>query len=137
MRSVSLFLPICPAKAARFFASGIIFIIFVHWSLVNLGASNRQLTFIFEATKAVTATIMWMWLLLDSIFYQARYNSGNRGKRITVAAISIILVLVLFYPNALYAAYARKVSITSNEEAPARQNDRNIPAEDENIPLLA
>jgi hypothetical protein len=126
-----------PDKTTQLFASGIISLVLVQWSLVNRGPSNRQLTFIFEATKAVIATIMWMWLLLDSIFYQARYNSGNREKRIAVAAISIIVVLVLFYPSALDAAYARKVSITRNEEVPSRQNEGDIPAEDENIPLLA
>jgi hypothetical protein len=131
------FLLLSPAKTAQLSASGIIFIVLVQWSLVNRGASNHQLTFIFVASKAVIATIMWMWLLMDSIFYQASYNSGNRGKRIGVAAISIIVVLVLFYPSALYAAYARKVSITRNEEAPSRQTEHNITAEEENIPLLA
>lgn len=80
---------------------------------------------------------MWIWLLLDSIFYYPRYYRGDRGKRIAVSAISIILVLVLFYPSAVYAAYSRKAAIVQTEEVSTGQDERNIPSNDENTPLLA
>lgn len=77
---------------------------------------------------------MWTWLLLDSIFYRPRYYYGNRGQRIAIAAVSSILVLVLFYPTAIYAAYTRK-GIADDEESTG-QSERHAP-EGDTTPLLA
>ncbi|KAK5060251.1 hypothetical protein LTR84_010136 [Exophiala bonariae] len=118
------------------FASGILFIILVQWSLAKRGALNLRWTFLLEVSKAGIATIMWTWLLLDSIFYDPPYYTGHRDRRIAVAATSVVLILVLFYPTAVYAAYARKTDDGDHDQESARRVGRTAPTEDESTPLL-
>ena len=79
---------------------------------------------------------MWTWLLLDSIFYHPSDYYDNRGRRIAIAAISIILVLVLFYPTAVYAAYARKTDGRANNQESAGRVESTATTENESTPLL-
>lgn len=79
---------------------------------------------------------MWLWLLLDSIFYDPRYYYDHRGKRIAVAAVSVILVIMLFYPTAVYAAYARK-QVTIGSRETAGQDEESAAEGNETTPLLA
>lgn len=90
----------------------------------------------FESAKALIVTVMWLWLLLDSIFYNTRYYYDNRGKRIAVAAVSVILVIVLFYPTALYAAYVRN-RLESEDHEHAGQDEETGSVGNETTPLLA
>jgi hypothetical protein len=79
---------------------------------------------------------MWLWLLLDSMFYNPGYYYDNRGKRIVVAAVSVILVVVLFYPTAVYAAYVRKQGAREGEEVSGHDVGRAAEGS-ERTPLLA
>jgi hypothetical protein len=91
---------------------------------------------VIELAKALIATVIWLWLLLDSIFYNPRYYYDHRGKPIAVAAFSVILVVVLFYPTAVYAAYARKQVVLESREI-AGQDEESAAAGSETTPLLA
>jgi hypothetical protein len=79
---------------------------------------------------------MWTWLLLDRIFYCPSYYYDHCGRRIAIAAISVILVLVLFYPTAVYAAYARKTDGGANDQESARRVESTATTENESTPLL-
>lgn len=94
------------------------------------------MTFAFESTKAIIATVMWFWLVLDSIFYKPRYYYDSPGKRIAVALVSVILVIVLFYPTVVYASYAR-TEVVPESQLTAEHDEENGPAVNETSPLLA
>ena len=125
-----------PLTPPQLFASGIIFIVLVECSLAKRGALNLRWTFLLEVSKAGIVTVMWAWLLLDSIFYCPSYYYDLRARRIAVAAISVILVLVLFYPTAVYAAYARRTDGGANDQESARRVESTATTENENTPLL-
>lgn len=79
---------------------------------------------------------MWLWLLLDAIFYTPKYYFNNRGRRIAVAALSFILVIVLFYPSAVYATYVRKRDGEWSEGVDGGDEERATEGS-ERTPLLA
>ena len=73
-------------------AGGIIYLVSIQRKLPD-ERNTAQLTLRFELAKAVLATSLWLWLLLDAIF--ARHYSGyaSRTRRIIAAAISSLLLL--------------------------------------------
>jgi hypothetical protein len=68
------------------FAGGIIFIVLMQR---KLGISNKYLTTIFEVSKSMLGTVMWVWLMLDSAFYKPEYyyDPPNRLPRAALAFI--------------------------------------------------
>ncbi|KUJ12765.1 uncharacterized protein LY89DRAFT_687722 [Mollisia scopiformis] len=106
------------------FAAGIIFIVFVQRNVTM----SKTITVYFEEAKSGLATAVWLWLLLDTIcgpeHHYWYYYSGPRGARIIRAAISIILLFIIYYPTLIYAVYEkRNESITppQDPEAPVDQ----------------
>ncbi|KAK0730748.1 hypothetical protein B0H67DRAFT_639210 [Lasiosphaeris hirsuta] len=100
-------------------AGSILFIILVQRSLPT---ASKKLTYRFELAKSVLATAMWLWLMLDSIFYKRRYYNPDLYyyRRIIISAISSTALFILFYPTALYTAYlVRKDRQEGGEEAAA------------------
>lgn len=77
-------------------AAGIFFIVLVQRKLADDAVAKRlQLTIRFEVAKAVLATALWVWLIMDAIFGpEDRYGYyGMRGARIVASAISAVLLL--------------------------------------------
>ncbi|KAK5683762.1 hypothetical protein LTR17_027229 [Elasticomyces elasticus] len=111
-----------------FLAAGIIFIVVVQRTLPP-AETAKNLTLRFEVSKSILATALWLWLMFDAIF-GPRDHSGYympRSQRITVAAISSVLPLVLFYPTVIY---------TASYSQDTRQEAQQPEAVDEGSPLL-
>lgn len=85
-------------------AAGIVFIVYVQRKAV---VTNFQ-TLLFETIKSILATGLWLWLILDSAFgpwkYRYVYHDGKDvERRVKRAALSSILLILLFYPPLVYA----------------------------------
>jgi len=114
------------------FAAGIVFIIFIQRQPIQSAAIRLYL----ELAKSACATAVWIWLLLDSIFGPQRgyyYNppSRPRAPKIISAALSVFVLLIVFYPTLVYAIVDK--SHEDNAEVP--EAGEAGPA-DEQTPLL-
>ncbi|KAH6719707.1 hypothetical protein BKA61DRAFT_470762 [Leptodontidium sp. MPI-SDFR-AT-0119] len=89
------------------FAAGILFVLVVQHNITP----SPAIILYFEVAKSGLATAVWLWLLLDSIFGPNRsYQRPPRGPRIARAGISVIVLLILFYPTLVYAKMEEKRS---------------------------
>lgn len=77
--------------------------------LVSRNSHNTPFSIMcFECVKTVSATALWLWLLLDSMFGPNRWKPNkpeDREKRVTLSAVSVLLLLVGFIPTAVFAYY--------------------------------
>ena len=74
-------------------ASGIIFIVLVQYKIPE-EKTTPNLTLRFEVVKATLATIMWMWLVLDSLLNPLnRYRFYDRPMRIKAAIFTMVMLL--------------------------------------------
>lgn len=78
-------------------AAGIIFAVYVQQNSVVSAYQNM----LFEAAKSLTATVMWLWLVLDSAFgpwyeecnkYYYR-KPCDKGRRIAKTAVAVLVLL--------------------------------------------
>ncbi|KAF1957782.1 hypothetical protein CC80DRAFT_546844 [Byssothecium circinans] len=91
-----------------FIAAGIVFIVYVQRKAI---VTTYQ-TLLFETSKTLFATALWLWLILDSAFGpwqndwdEHRWNPGREEMvawRVRSAALAIIVLVILFYPSLGY-----------------------------------
>ncbi|KPI37476.1 uncharacterized protein AB675_10374 [Cyphellophora attinorum] len=107
-------------------AGGIIFTVLLQRKIPT-GKTSKSMTLRFEILKSVLATALWLWLLLDAIFGPRDHYSyyKDRSQRIMVAAISSLLLFILYYPT-VWLAYR-----DTAREAPSSDDSG-----DERTPLL-
>jgi len=113
-------------------AAGIMFL-----AIIQLRAHLDNVdTFRFELGKSLIATILWLWLVLDSAFgpwQDGCYNCSpewqhqRKVARLQRSFLSLIILFTIFYPTLGYSLYVWK-------------KDRNTPVQDtvadERAPLL-
>lgn len=118
------------------FAAAIIFIVFVQLNT----STSTTVTFYFEVAKSSLATALWLWLLLDAIFEPGHWNSPYprppKGPRIARAAISVVVLLILFYPILIYSKIEEKRSRNSGADPEANQAQEQAGERGEREPLL-
>ncbi|KAL5354549.1 hypothetical protein ACLOAV_000638 [Pseudogymnoascus australis] len=90
-------------------AAIILFILLIQDRMPTLSAN---ISFILEIAKSLLATLMWLWLLLDSALadhgHRYREPSNDKFLRVVRAFIAGFALLVLFYPTAIYATYVAR-----------------------------
>ncbi|KAF2646252.1 hypothetical protein P280DRAFT_464489, partial [Massarina eburnea CBS 473.64] len=104
-------------------AGGIVFIVYVQRKAIISSYQN----FLFEAVKAILATALWLWLILDSAFGPwwkdwNKYRSPNVEKliawRVRCSALAVIVLVILFYPSLVYTYWSwEKESENENVES--------------------
>ncbi|KAK4218809.1 hypothetical protein QBC37DRAFT_411591 [Rhypophila decipiens] len=107
----------CKYLGNTILAMGIIFIVLVQRKLVTGGstflssATGRKFTFWCETVKAVLATGLWGWILLDAIFHDRnfwdRYPQWYT-RRIICCCIAFIVLVLFWYPTVWYSHYSMK-----------------------------
>ncbi|KAK2607026.1 hypothetical protein N8I77_005735 [Diaporthe amygdali] len=71
----------------------------------------------FELAKGLLATVIWLWVLLDAIFYIPSHPyyydpyCRYRAVRIKFSAISIAIPCIFFYPTMLWSARVARRAI--------------------------
>lgn len=75
-----------------------IFVVFVQR---KLAPEKRCIMLVFEIVKSVLASVMWLWLLLDSILYG--YDSYHNNYRVARIIRSLISAVVLPWVGTLLA----------------------------------
>ncbi|KAF2675679.1 hypothetical protein K458DRAFT_437823 [Lentithecium fluviatile CBS 122367] len=112
-------------------AAGIIFIVYVQRKAI---VSSFQ-TLVFEAIKSALATGLWLWLILDSAFgpWKNWRHIGDEDveRRIKRAALSSILLVLLFYPPLGYAYISWRAG-DGDDDQDAERSERT-----ERTPLLS
>ncbi|CZS99903.1 uncharacterized protein RAG0_08173 [Rhynchosporium agropyri] len=116
------------------FAAGILFIVLVQRKV----DTTPLVTLYLELAKSGFATASWLWLLLDTAFGPNRYSSEEpaRGPRIARVIISIIVLLIAFYPSLLYAMVEAKRPRTNDVEGVEAQGQIQAEVRGEREPLL-
>ncbi|KAN0115150.1 hypothetical protein V8E51_004694 [Hyaloscypha variabilis] len=112
------------------FASGIIFGVWIQRSV----RMSRKVTLYFELAKSGFATAIWLWLILDAAFGPGihRYRgNGPRKPMVLRAAISVIVLFILYYPTLAWAIFDQKLH---GEAVAAPERDEEVDGERE--PLL-
>ncbi|KAM7209601.1 hypothetical protein V8F20_000004 [Naviculisporaceae sp. PSN 640] len=119
-------------------AGAIIFIVLVQRQLKPetflRTVDGRKLTFWFEMTKSVLATLLWGWILLDAIFNTDRYyRDDDQMRRIVRCIIAYIVLIFFWYSTAWYSRYSMK-----NHSDGVEENEAQTTVEDqgERAPLL-
>lgn len=75
-------------------AAGIIFVVLVQRQLRGSAAASKHLTLKFESAKAVLATGLWVWMMLDVGFNPLNnYRFFDRGLRLQATGFASILLL--------------------------------------------
>ncbi|KAF1940820.1 hypothetical protein EJ02DRAFT_423665 [Clathrospora elynae] len=117
-------------------AAGITFIVYVQRKAL---VTTFQ-TLLFESIKSTLATGLWLWLILDSAFGPWKYHRYEHvpqeevDRRVKRAALSILLMIVFFYPPLGYAYMVWRAN-GGIEELSAGSEERSDRAE--RTPLLA
>jgi hypothetical protein len=139
-------------------AAGIIFLVVIQ-RRVHFDALGK---FCFEAMKALFATAMWLWLLLDALFAHTEdgpYYEEQRRRRIIRAGIASILLWcvvllqfppwlkrgtgvdvvsrILFYPPLAYLGWVWMKSRVQARDEEGEEEDGDIDSHfEEDMPLL-
>ncbi|KAI0147548.1 hypothetical protein GGR57DRAFT_255509 [Xylariaceae sp. FL1272] len=119
--------------------AGIIFIVLVQ----RKTRLDRVRTLLFESTKSILATAMWLWLLFDTLFgpWQngLRDDTRERAKanRLARTGTAILILLLFFYPSVAYAYCQWKTREEGGaDEGEAEPEQQEEPEPDEQSPLL-
>ncbi|KAI1263896.1 hypothetical protein F5Y18DRAFT_437881 [Xylariaceae sp. FL1019] len=120
--------------------AGIIFIVLVQ----RKTRLDKVKTLLFEATKSILATAMWLWLLLDTLLgpWQNGLRDGTRERamanRLARTGTAVLILLLIFYPSVSYAYYQWNTREGSDaDEGEAESQPQEGREADEQRPLLA
>ncbi|KAE8448465.1 hypothetical protein EG329_009530 [Mollisiaceae sp. DMI_Dod_QoI] len=87
---------------------------------------TKTISVYFEEAKSGLATAIWLWLLLDTIcgpeHHYPYYYNGPRGPRTIRAAISVVLLFIIYYPTLIYAIVEKRYEGSEDREAAVRQD---------------
>jgi len=96
----------------------------VLWTVLVLryAPTTTKTVFRFELIKSGLATALWVWLLVDRIFAPLTdyYTPPPRNEQIAKAAISVVVLIALYYPTLVYAYLAKKGTVPTSA---AREDD--------------
>ncbi|KAK3330452.1 hypothetical protein B0H66DRAFT_62793 [Apodospora peruviana] len=103
-------------------AAGIIFIVLIQRQLKPASLrseSGKRLTVYFEAAKALLATALWLWALIDAVLTRDNYYHRSE-RRIAAAGIAFIVLVLFWYPTVAYSIYSLNTHSVEEEEAEDR-----------------
>ncbi|KAE9378989.1 hypothetical protein N431DRAFT_450906 [Stipitochalara longipes BDJ] len=87
------------------FASGVVFAVWIQRSV----RMSRKVTLYFEIAKCGFATAIWLWLILDAAFGPGYWGDYPRKPMVFRAAISVIVLFILYYPTLVWAFIDHKL----------------------------